>query len=116
MHRKLLPYVGKFVFVRQGSFNRYYEGKLLSIDSETLEMQSYKKDGTEEEIWTIMVNSISEFSTGGRHLAELELKVSFAMSISIDSDEEDTEAAEPELLLLQGSIESDSPMVESDES
>lgn len=80
MYRKLLPYVKRFVFVRQGAFNRYYEGKLLSLDPETLQMQSYKKDGTEEEVWTIVLDTITEFSIGGRHLAELELKASFAAS------------------------------------
>jgi hypothetical protein len=46
MYRKLLPYVKRFIFVRQGAFNRYYEGKLIAVDNETLTMQSYKKDGT----------------------------------------------------------------------
>lgn len=86
MYRKLLPYVKRFVFVRQGAFNRYYEGKLLALDPETLQMQSYKKDGTEEEIWTIALDTITEFSIGGRHLAELELKASFAASDELLSE------------------------------
>lgn len=80
MYRKLLPYVKRFIFVRQGAYNRYYEGKLLSVDSETIQLQSFKKDGSEDELWTISLDSITEFSTGGRHLAELELKVSFLAS------------------------------------
>jgi hypothetical protein len=80
MYRKLLPYVKRFIFVRQGAYNRYYEGKLLSVDSETIQLQSFKKDGSEEELWTISLDTITEFSTGGRHLAELELKVSFLAS------------------------------------
>lgn len=86
MYRKLLPYVKRFVFVRQGAFNRYYEGKLLCVDSETLQLQSYKKDGSEEELWTISLETITEFSIGGRHLAELELKVSFLASADSTED------------------------------
>lgn len=96
MYRKLLPLLKRFVFVRQGAFNRYYEGKLVSVDEDTLQIQSYKKDGSPEELWTISLDSVTEFSVGGRHLAELELKVSFLSSESILEDEE------PEVHLLQG--------------
>src|SRR4051812_45708463 len=88
MYRKLLPLMKRFVFVRQGAFNRYYEGKLIAIDPETLQLQSYKKDGTEEEVWTINLDSVSEFSVGGRHLAEMEFKVSFASSAHGEADED----------------------------
>jgi hypothetical protein len=87
MYQKLLPLMKRFVFVRQGAFNRYYEGKLIDIDAETLQIQSYKKDGTEEEVWTINLDTVSEFSVGGRHLTEMELKVSFAAS-NPQSDED----------------------------
>lgn len=96
MYRKLLPLLKRFVFVRQGAFNRYYEGKLVAVDGDTLQIQSYKKDGSAEEVWTIALDSITEFSVGGRHLAELELKVSFLSSGNVSEDEE------PEVLLLQG--------------
>lgn len=99
MYRKLLPHVKRFIFVRQGAFNRYYEGKLISVDNETLQLQSYKKDGTEEEMWTISLETITEFSIGGRHLAELELKVSFVSS-------EDMQSNDPEIHLLEGPTES----------
>jgi hypothetical protein len=95
MYRKLLPYLKRFVFIRQGAFNRYYEGKLMAVDTETLQIQSYKKDGTEEELWTITLDTITEFSIGGRHLAELEFKVSFATS-------EDLPDQNPEVHLLEG--------------
>lgn len=96
MYRKLLPLLKRFVFIRQGAFNRYYEGKLVAVDGDTIQIQSYKKDGSPEELWTISLESITEFSVGGRHLAELELKVSFLSSDSMIEDEE------PEVLLLQG--------------
>jgi hypothetical protein len=96
MYRKLLPYVKRFVFVRQGAFNRYYEGKLIAVDNETLQLQSYKKDGSEEELWTISVETITEFSTGGRHLAELELKVSYVASDDVNATNN------PNIQLLEG--------------
>lgn len=97
MYRKLLPLAKRFVFVRQGAFNRYYEGKLVAVDGDSIQIQSYKKDGSPEELWTISLETITEFSVGGRHLAELELKVSFLSSGEIlDEDEE------PEVRLLNG--------------
>lgn len=96
MYKKLLPHVKRFIFVRQGAFNRYYEGKLVSVDSETLQIQAYKKDGSEEELWTISLETITEFSIGGRHLAELELKVSFIASDDM------TASNEPDVRLLDG--------------
>lgn len=92
MYSKLLPLVKRFVFIRQGAFNRYYEGKLLAVDNDTVQLQSYKKDGSEEEVWTIAIETITEFSTGGRHLAELELKVSFIASDDMDEAEDEDEA------------------------
>jgi len=88
MYRKLLPLLKRFVFVRQGAFNRYYEGKLVAVDSDSLQIQSYKKDGSEEELWTISLDSITEFSIGGRHLSELELKVSFLFSDDMCADDD----------------------------
>ncbi len=96
MYRKLLPLLKRFVFVRQGAFNRYYEGKLVAVDGDSLQIQSYKKDGTEEELWTISLETITEFSVGGRHLAELELKVSYVSSEDMPTD------PEPEVHLLEG--------------
>ena len=96
MYRKLLPLLKRFVFVRQGAFNRYYEGKLMAVDSDTLQIQSYKKDGSPEELWTISLETITEFSVGGRHLAELELKVSFLFSDDMYADNE------MEVLMLEG--------------
>ena len=89
MYRKLLPYVKRFVFVRQGAFNRYYEGKLLYVDGDTLQLQAYKKDGSEEELWTVSMDTITEFSIGGRHLAELELKVTYLASVDCEEDLDD---------------------------
>lgn len=88
MYRKLLPLLKRFVFVRQGAFNRYYEGKLLAVDGDSLQIQSYKKDGSQEELWTISLETITEFSVGGRHLSELELKVSYLSSEDMPSDDE----------------------------
>jgi len=98
MYRKLLPLLKRFVFVRQGAFNRYYEGKLIAVDSDSLQIQSYKKDGSEEELWTISLETITEFSVGGRHLSELELKVSYLSSEDMAVEED---MAIP---LLEGSI------------
>ena len=102
MYRKLLPYLKRFIFVRQGAFNRYYEGKLVAVDNETLQLQSYKKDGSVEELWTIALDTITEFSLGGRHLVELAFKVSFMSSQDLPEAEADNSVQ-----LLQRSLEPD---------
>ena len=99
MYRKLLPLMKRFVFVRQGAYNRYYEGKLISLDPESIQIQAFRKDGSPEEIWTISLDSISEFSVGGRHLAEMELKVSFASSAYGEVTEEESEAPSDDLAI-----------------
>lgn len=108
MYRKLLPLLKRFVFVRQGAFNRYYEGKLIAVDGDSLQIQSYKKDGSEEELWTIALETITEFSVGGRHLSELELKVSFLSSDDLSEDEDHP------VPLLEGSV-SDTARSQADE-
>jgi hypothetical protein len=108
MYRKLLPLLKRFVFVRQGAFNRYYEGKLIAVDSDSLQIQSYKKDGSEEELWTIALETITEFSVGGRHLSELELKVSYLFSEDMTAEEE------VPMPLLEGAI-SDNAHSQADE-
>lgn len=100
MYRKLLPLLKRFVFVRQGAFNRYYEGKLVAVDGDSLQIQSYKKDGSLEELWTIALETVTEFSVGGRHLAELELKVSFLFSEDMRAEND------LEVLLLESSTAS----------
>ncbi len=96
MYRKLLPLLRRFVFIRQGAFNRYYEGKLVNVETDLIQLQSYKKDGSEEELWTISLDSITEFSTGGRHLAELEFKITFHSNDELNDDD-----AEPTTTLLE---------------
>ena len=97
MYRKLLPLMQRFVFIRQGAYNRYYEGKLIALEPDSVQIQAFKKDGTPEEIWTISLDTISEFSVGGRHLAEMELKVSFASSAYGEEKSEEEIEAESDL-------------------
>lgn len=109
MYPKLLPLVKRFIFVRQGAFNRYYEGKLIAVDLDSLQIQSYKRDGSPEELWTIVLDTITEFSVGGRHLAELALRVSYVSSHDVPPH------YEQEVLMLEGGPADVEPTVLPDE-
>jgi hypothetical protein len=80
MYRKLLAYVNRFVHIRQGGFSRYYEGKLLSVDPECMELQTFDSQGRKLEVWTISLSTVTEFSVGSVELSALELRVKWANS------------------------------------
>lgn len=84
MYKKLLALVNSFVYLRQGYFNRYYEGKILDVTPDTLTIQAYKEDGTEDAVWTLSLNTITEFMVGDRELDELKMRVCLAKSGSFD--------------------------------
>jgi hypothetical protein len=81
MYKKLLPLVNRFVYLRQGYFNRFYEGKLLEITPDTLTLQAYDEHGKMDSQWVIALPTITEFMTGDRDLDELNMKVSMAKTI-----------------------------------
>jgi len=80
MYKKLLGLVHQFVHLRQGAFSRWYEGKLLSVDSECIVLQTYNSNGTTSEVWTLAMGSITEFSVGSTELNALSLKVKWNQS------------------------------------
>jgi hypothetical protein len=88
MYKKLLPLVNQFVCVRQGDYGRSYVGRLLSADTDFIEIQIYYEDGTEAEIWTIRMDTVTEFSSQSKVVNTLALKVKWATSNSEDQVEE----------------------------
>jgi len=90
MYRKLLPLLNHFVLLRQGMLNRSYVGRLVDIDQETLEIQTYHPDGTEAECWTICLNSITEILTQSQQLDMLALKVKWVNSQNASDSDEST--------------------------
>jgi hypothetical protein len=81
MYKKILPLVNRFVYLRQGYFNRYYEGKILEVTPDTLTLQAYDEHGRLDSQWVIALPTITEFMTGDRDLDELNMKVSMAKTI-----------------------------------
>lgn len=81
MYKKLLPFLNRFVYLRQGYFNRYYEGKLLEVTPDTLTMQSYDAHGRPESQWVVALSTITEFMMGDRDLDELNMRVSMAKTL-----------------------------------
>jgi|GEM_PF-4563819 len=81
MYKKLLPLVNRFVYLRQGYFNRYYEGKILEVTPDTLTLQAYDEAGRAEAEWVVALSTITEFMVGDRDLDELNMKVCMAKTI-----------------------------------
>lgn len=81
MYKKILPLVNRFIYLRQGYFNRFYEGKILEVTPDTLTLQAYDEQGKLDSQWVIALPTITEFMTGDRDLDELNMKVSMAKTI-----------------------------------
>jgi Asp-tRNA(Asn)/Glu-tRNA(Gln) amidotransferase C subunit len=97
LYRKLLPLVNRFVMLRQGGLGQMYVGRLLNVDTESVELQTYQADGTESAQWTINLNTITEFVSKSNQLDMLALKVKWALS------PEKTEEATEDLNALNSS-------------
>ena len=80
LYRKLLPMTNKFVYLRQGSFSRSYIGRVMSVEPDCVELQTYYDDGTEAELWTISLQTLTEFAIDSKELNTLALKVKWATS------------------------------------
>jgi hypothetical protein len=96
MYKKILPLVNRFIYLRQGYFSRFYEGKILEVTPDTLTLQAYDEQGRMDSQWVIALPTITEFMTGDRDLDELNMKVSMAKTI------EQAELTELEQLSLMG--------------
>lgn len=80
MYRKLLPLLNRFVMLRQGPLGQCYVGRLLGIDPETVEIETYHPDGVRAACWVININTITEFLSESKQLDTLALKVKWANS------------------------------------
>jgi hypothetical protein len=78
MQKKLLPLVNQFIYVRQGFFSRYYEGKLVEVTPDTLTLQAYDEEGNEEAVWVMQLSTVTEFMVGDSDLSTLSDKVKMA--------------------------------------
>ncbi len=83
MYRKLHPLVNRFIMVRQGNLGQMYVGRLLSVDEDTLQLQTYQADGSHAACWTIQVSTVTEFVSESRQLDTLALKVKWLASTDI---------------------------------
>jgi hypothetical protein len=87
MYKKLLGIVNQFVHLRQGAFSRWYEGKIIDVTPDYVDLQTFHANGSPSEVWTLSMDSITELSVGSMELNALSLKVKWAMSPSNDEDE-----------------------------
>lgn len=77
---KLLPLIHRFVMLRQGGLSQMYVGRLLEVDRESVQLQTYHSDGQPAAQWTINLSTITEFVSHSRQLDMLALKVKWAAS------------------------------------
>lgn len=111
MYQQLCPYIHQFVMLRQGALSQMYVGRIIELDSTAITIQTYMTDGSPAAIWTINLDTVTEFLANTRQLDTLALKVLWASSP--DADEPETPSNSNLSIhsnLLQGHEES--PQVE----
>ena len=89
MYRKLLALLNRFVMLRQGQLSQAYVGQLVEVDQETLQLQTFQADGTAAAIWTLRLDTITDFMTDTRQLELLSLKVKWALSPDAEATDDD---------------------------
>ncbi|MBY0450951.1 MAG: hypothetical protein K2X01_10040 [Cyanobacteria bacterium] len=80
MYRKLLSLINQFILVRQGMLGRSYAGRLMSVDPECIDIQTYDEHGNPADIWTLTTTSITDFTVNTRGLNAMALRVKWAAS------------------------------------
>lgn len=90
MYRKLLALLNRFVMLRQGQLSQAYVGQLIEVDQETLQLQTFQSDGTPAAVWTLRLDTITDFMTDTRQLELLSLKVKWALSPDAQPADEET--------------------------
>ena len=80
MYRKLLPLLNRFVMIRQGILGQAYLGRLTAVEQDTVDIQTYHRDGAPASNWTVSMASITEVLTESRQLDNLALSVKWANS------------------------------------
>lgn len=92
LYQRLSNLRGQFAYLHQGAYGRGYEGRLISLDPESLELQVYHHDGTPKARVILPVASITSISLGYKELEELSLRVMWANSPDEDAESVDDEA------------------------
>ncbi|MBK8189518.1 MAG: hypothetical protein IPK79_03625 [Vampirovibrionales bacterium] len=80
MYRKLLPLLNRFVMLRQGPLGQCYVGRLLSVEPESVEIETYHPDGSRAACWVILLATVTEFLSDSKQLDTLALRVKWANS------------------------------------
>lgn len=88
MYQQLCPYINQFVMLRQGALAQMYVGRLMNLDETTVTIQTYLTNGHPAAIWTLSLETVTEFLANTRQLDTLALKVLWA--VSPDADEPET--------------------------
>lgn len=97
LYRKLLPLVNRFIMLRQGMLSQMYVGRLLEVEAESVQLQTYHSDGSPAAVWTISLNTVTEFVSESRQLDLLALKVKWATSPEELPEDETNPTDDPQL-------------------
>ncbi|MFN8615080.1 MAG: hypothetical protein U0003_04125 [Vampirovibrionales bacterium] len=68
-----------------------YVGQLIEVETECLQLQTFQSDGTPAAVWTLRLDTITDFMTETRQLELLALKVKWASSPDADERLESAE-------------------------
>ena len=80
MYKRLLSLVNNFVHVERAHLGQTNHCQLLNVTPETIEIQTYDKDGKEDTRWILPMGSVTGVATQSADIDRLALTVKYAQS------------------------------------
>jgi sugar lactone lactonase YvrE len=80
MYKRLLSLVNNFVHVERAHLGQTIHCQLLNVTPETIEIQTYDKDGKEDTRWILPMGSVTGVATQSADIDRLALTVKYAQS------------------------------------
>jgi hypothetical protein len=104
MYKRLLSLVNNFIHVERAHLSQNIYCMLLNVTPETMEIQTFSKEGLEESRWILPLGSVTGVATHSAEIDRLALTVKYAQSPdekpnqSIDSIETTVQSEQDEIL------------------
>lgn len=80
MYKRLLSLVNNFVHVERAHLAQTIRCKLIDVTAETIEVQTYSREGQEDTRWIIPLTSVTGIATQNPEIDRLALTVKWAQS------------------------------------
>jgi hypothetical protein len=80
MYKRLLSLVNNFIHVERAHLSQNIYCMLLNVTPETMEIQTFSKEGLEESRWILPMGSVTGVATHSAEIDRLALTVKYAQS------------------------------------